>query len=269
VHVHDLTSRAALSSRSAAGRDALKVVLTRYPRLYNLLRRPYAAIRFWLRRPHDRDYGVFALFPRRAGVFLDVGANAGMSALSFRIYNQTMPVVSIEPNPFHEADLRFARRLAKPLAYRMWAAGRDDGMMTLHVPVYRGVPLTTEASLLLEEVTSSESLRGRLGSRMDTQDFEVVSCAVPVRPLDQLDLSPAFVKLDVQGFEHEALLGMLNMISTAHPILLIETPDEHVRDCLGGLGYQPFTYLPTENRLVPETDPRTNTVFALPEDVPA
>jgi FkbM family methyltransferase len=258
-----------LSRALARARDALKVVLTRYPRVYDLLRRPYAAIRFWLRRPHDRDYGVFALFPRRDGVFLDVGANSGMSALSFRIYNQTMPVVSIEPNPFHEADLRFVRRLAKPLTYRMWAAGRDDDTMTLHVPVYRGVPLTTEASLLLEEVTGSESLRGRLGTRMDTQDFEVISCTVPVRPLDLLDLTPAFVKLDVQGFEHEALLGMQKTLSNSHPVLLIETPDERVRDWLADMGYKPFSYLPTENRLVPETERRTNTLFALPEDLPA
>jgi FkbM family methyltransferase len=251
-------------TKVAVARDATKVMLTRYPQVYDALRRPYAAARFWLRRPHDADYGVFGLFPNRQGVFLDVGANAGMSALSFRIYNRTSPIVSIEPNPFHEGDLRFVGRLAKPLTYHMWAAGNEYGELTLHVPIYRDVPLTTEASLLRDKVTDSSSLRARLGPRMDSADFEVVSCVVSVRPLDSLDLSPAFIKLDVQGFEHEVLLGLLETLRRTHPVLLIETPDEMVRQYLSGLGYEAFTYLPRERRLAPEADRRVNTVFVAP-----
>ncbi len=248
-------------SVTASAKEAMKISLTRYPRAYDLLRRPYAAARFLLRRPHDADYGLFALFPERSGVFLDVGANAGMSALSFRIYNQTSSIMSIEPNPFHEKDLRFAGRLVKRFEYRMWAAGREDGTMTLHVPVYRNVPLTTEASLILEEVTGSVSLRARLGSRMDTSDFEVVACVVAVRRLDSLSLSPAFIKLDVQGFEYDALLGLEETLSRSFPVLLIETPSKEVRQLLASWQYDAFTYCPRERRIVPETDRGINTVF--------
>ena len=71
-------------------RDRSKVALTRSPALYRLARRPYAAARYALRRPHDPDYGAFALFPDRRGLFLDVGANAGMSALSFRVFRREL-----------------------------------------------------------------------------------------------------------------------------------------------------------------------------------
>jgi FkbM family methyltransferase len=242
-------------------RSKLKITLTRYPKAYDSLRRPYAAARFWLRRPHDPDYGVFGLFPERRNAFLDVGANAGMSALSFRIYNRVSPIVSIEPNPFHEGDLRFAGRLAKAFTYRMWAAGRDDGVMTLYVPVYRNVPLTTEASLIEREVSESVSLRARLGSRMDTDDFEVVTCTVPVRRLDALRLDPSFIKLDVQGFEYQALLGLDATLRRTKPVLLIETPSKEVRDFLSSRTYEPFTYLSGKRQLVPEAGRATNTVF--------
>ena len=43
---------------------------------------------------------------RGTGVFLDVGANSGQSALSFRMFNKTIPIVSVEANPACEADLR-------------------------------------------------------------------------------------------------------------------------------------------------------------------
>jgi FkbM family methyltransferase len=187
-----------------------------------------------------------------------------MSALSFRIYNRRSPIVSVEPNPFHESDLRFFGRLARPFSYRMWAAGRERGELVLHVPVYRGVPLTPEASLVRELVLQSPSLRERLGSRMDSRDFTIATCEVPVRPLDCLDLSPAFIKLDVQGFEHEALLGLTQTLRRTHPVLLIETPDQDVRSLLDELGYEPFSYSAREHRLVPEVENSLNTVFIVP-----
>jgi FkbM family methyltransferase len=245
----------------AATRDYVKLVLTRYPRVYDALRRPYSVARFWLRRPHDSDYEVFALFPDRQGEFLDVGANAGMSALSFRIYNKTNPIVSIEPNPFHERDLEFVSRLAKPMEFHIWAAGREDGRMHLNVPVYRGVPLTAEGSLRWGDISASSSLEAQLGARMSSQQFEIARVEVPVRTLDSLNLNPAFVKLDVQGFEREALAGLETTLRRSRPVLLVEAPDQEVRGFLSGLGYEALSYLVGEHRLAPEISGRPNTVF--------
>lgn len=246
-------------SQLTAVRDQLKVALTRYPALYEQSRRPYAVGRFWLRRPHDADYGVFGLFGERRGVFLDVGANAGMSALSFRVYNKTCPIVSVEPNPFHESDLRFVSRLVKPFTYRLWAAGEVAGELTLHVPVYRGVPITAEASLLREQVQSSASLRRRLGPRIDSGDFEIAARTVPVRPLDQLGVDAAFVKLDVQGYEHRALLGLRHTVERCRPVLLVERPEPEVDALLTGWGYAPHEF--ADGRLTPGPAHRTNTVY--------
>ena len=251
------------------GLERAKVVLTRYPRLYDSLRRPYALGRFLLRRPHDGEYAVFGQFGQRDGIFLDVGANAGMSALSFRIYNKRNPIVSIEPNPFHEADLRFVARFVKPFSYRILAAADRDSSMTLHIPIYQGVPLTTEASLIRSEVTSSPSLRSRLGKRMDSDDFKVVSREVPVTRLDTLGLDPAFIKLDVQGYEKAALVGLEETLERARPILFIETPDAELRDWLAERRYVAFRYLPEERRLVERVHGALNVVFVPIEEVGA
>jgi FkbM family methyltransferase len=212
-----------------------------------------------MRRPHDSDYGVFGLLAPRRGVFLDVGANAGMSALSFRIYDRSSPIVSVEPNPFHEPDLRFVSRLAKPFRYELCAAGDEAGELTLHVPVYRGVPLTAEASLLPEQVLDSTSLRRQLGGRIDEAGFEVVARTVPVRPLDELELEPAFIKLDVQGYELRALLGLRRTIERHHPMLLVERPDAAVDVLLRGWGYGPNGF--SGGRLIAGPTERRNTVY--------
>lgn len=251
----------AQSTKVSEIRDRGKVLLTRYPRMYDAARKPYAVGRFWLGRVHDPEYGVFGLMPEEAGPFLDIGANAGMSALSFRTFNRRSPIISIEPNPFHEPDLRFVSRLVKPFTYRMWGAGAEDAEMTLHVPVYRDVPLTTEASLYPEQVYGSSSLRARLGDGMDSEGFKVVPCTVPVKALDGLGIDPAFAKLDVQGAEHAALVGLRATLERAKPLLLVETPDAETRTFLDDLGYATYSYIAERDELVPEQRGRLNTVF--------
>jgi FkbM family methyltransferase len=244
-------------------RDGLKVALTRAPRAYALLRRPYAVGRFWLHRPHDGDYEAFRLFADRPGAFLDVGANAGMSALSFRLHDRARPIVSVEPNPFHEADLRFVGRLVKPFRYALLAAGSSEGVMPLYVPVFRGVPLTSEASLRREHVERSPSLRARLGAAMRSAAFRIERVDVPVRRLDTLGAEPGLVKLDVQGFEYEALLGMVETIERLRPVLMVESPTERVGALLAAHGYEPRVYARSRRRLEPQDGPTVN-VFYIP-----
>lgn len=242
----------------------MKVALTRSPRLYALARRPYATGRYLLRRPHESDFAALALFDGD-GPFLDVGANAGMSAFSFRVFKRRSPIVSIEPNPFHEADLRWTGRVVRRFEYRLWAAGSEDRTMTLHVPVFRGVPLTTEASLIPEEVTGSPSLRERLGDRMDGPEFEVVAREVPVRRLDALGLSPAFLKLDVQGSEYDALLGLRATIERSRPVVMIESCGQDSHELLTGYGYEAYSYDRERHELVPPRRGEVNTFFRVPD----
>jgi FkbM family methyltransferase len=242
-------------------RDRLKVALSASPRLYDLARRPYALGRYALRKPHDPDYRVFALFTDRSGMFLDIGANAGMSALSFRLYNRRSPILSIEPNPFHEGDLRFVGRFVQPFDYRIMAAGDREDAGTLFVPSYRGVPFTTEASLVRDEVVHSPSLRDRLGPRMDSPDFEIAACPVRIAPLDELRLSPDFIKVDVQGFERRALEGLADTLERSKPVLLIEAPDQRLRTWLAERGYRARRYRPRTHDLNGELWGSGNLVF--------
>jgi FkbM family methyltransferase len=247
--------------RELAGvRDRLKVLLTGSPRAYRVAQRAYALARFALRRPHDPDYAVFGQFPERDGIFLDVGANSGMSALSFRLYARN-PILSVEPNPYHEPDLRLLKRLLRNYDYLICAAGSQPATHRLYVPVYRGTPLTTEASLLPDNVADSVSLRARLGSRMDDGHFEIREVDVPVKRLDELGLRPGFVKLDVQGAELDVLRGLGDTIERHRPVLLIETPSRGVRDLLAERGYEAFRFQPQTRSLTRETAGATNVVF--------
>lgn len=248
----------------SAAADRLKLALTRSPRAYALARRPYALARFLARRPHDPDYAAFGLFPPTDKPFLDVGANAGMSALSYRIFQRRGPIVSIEPNRFHEPDLRFAGRIVRRFEHRIWAAGAEEATLTLYVPVYRGVPLTTEAALDRADVQASPSLRARLGERMESPEFAIERQEVQVRPLDLLGLDPAFVKLDVQGHEHPALLGLRGTLERSRPVLMIESAGEQSHRMLLEMGYEARVYDRDTGRLGPPHWPVANVFYVTP-----
>jgi FkbM family methyltransferase len=234
----------------AAGGSRLKLALARRPTLYRSARFTNALLTYARRKPHEDDFAAFRLFPERTGLFLDIGANSGQSALSFRAMRREPPILSLEPNPYHERELKLLRRVVPRFDYRLIAAGDHDGDATLHVPVYGDLPLTGEASLRPDDggshwvETHASEGDGRLGHRPVT---------VAVRRIDGLGLEPDFVKLDVEGFELEVLRGMADTLERRRPVLLIENAGGHaaVRSFLEERGFAAHVY--DGGKLVPHT----------------
>src|SRR5689334_9570794 len=108
----------------------LKLALARAPRLYRVAHRFWLVARYAVRVPHDPDFAAWRRFAGRDGIFLDVGANVGQSAMSFRIFNRRAPIVSIEPNPLLIGDLRFTQRIVRRATFRSCAASSEPGTLT-------------------------------------------------------------------------------------------------------------------------------------------
>ena len=73
---------------------------------------------------HERDFLFFRHFEGSDRLFVDIGANLGQSALSFRLANRTCPILSFEPNPDMEHALCEVKRLLGDLFnFRMHGLG--------------------------------------------------------------------------------------------------------------------------------------------------
>lgn len=240
-------------------------------RVYPVARRAWQLSHYALRRPitHAEDFAAFANVPR-AGLFLDVGASSGTSAMSFRAFDRRNPILSIEPNAILERELRSLKRVMRGFDYLIAAAGDRRGTITMYVPFYRGVALTAYTALRRDDVLDERGgLRGWLGDRMSTPAFHVQEVSAPVLPLDDLDLSPAFVKVDVEGSELHVLRGLAATLERSRPILMIERSRDFdaIRELLGASGYRAYSYEPQAGRFVPfATDTAGANAFFLPPD---
>ena len=148
----------------------------------------------------DRLYGGFV---RRGDLVFDIGAHVGDRVASFRRLGAR--IVVVEPQP---AMVRVLR-----LFY-----GRHADVAIEAVAVGRGVG-TTSMMINADNPTVSTASREFVSAARDAPGWEtqrwIKSAPVPVTTLDALigkHGAPAFIKIDVEGFEEEALQGLTRAV---------------------------------------------------------
>ena len=247
----------------------LRLAVMRAGSLYMRTRRIEALLRLWAKRPHERDFRALAGLRHEHGPFLDIGANAGLAAVSFRIYHPDAPIVSIEPNPAHERDLRFVGRYLGNFKYLGCGASDRNGEATLYIPRYRSFSLTPLASFDRDFVTSEHRQTVLFGKPLDDSDFSVDEERVPIRRLDDLDLAPAIVKVDVEGHELPVLRGLERTLRNHRPVVLVEWSREFapIQRFLEERGYNLFVAGHRSARLEPfDGSNRHLNIFCVPAE---
>lgn len=163
---------------------------------------------------------------RPVALAIDVGGNWGQSIEAMRYYAKPAKIISFEPNP------PLARRLEDRYGTQMgitihpFGLGAANGILPLHTPIY--------GNFIFDGITSfdmGEALNFLNAERMawfNRGKLRLESKEVPVRRLDEFDYHPDLIKLDVQGFEHNVLLGGKAMFTKARPFTILENPSAEV-----------------------------------------
>jgi FkbM family methyltransferase len=171
--------------------------------------------------PHDKSYGALRHFiaVAPAGLFLDIGANDGISALSLRKFSKSYRILSFEPNKLLEPALKRIKSVDSQFDYRMAGAGATAARLQFFMPVYRGVLLHTFTSGSRDQV--QHAIEEQFGSRVARRTAIEAVDGELVR-LDDLGLDPAIVKIDAEGFDYDVLLGLTQTVARSRPFIMIE-----------------------------------------------
>ena len=178
----------------------------------------------------DRLYG--GLVQRRDLVF-DIGAHVGDRVASFRRLGAR--VVAVEPQPAMVKVLKLFYGRGADVAIEAVAVGRRVG--------------TTSIMINVDNPTVSTVSHAFVSAARDAPGWEtqrwIRSVSVPVTTLDALIGKygiPAFVKIDVEGFEEEALGGLtraVNALSFEFTIIQRDVALACIQRCIA-LGYRRF-----------------------------
>lgn len=170
--------------------------------------------------PHEQSFFAFRHLARdNDGLFLDVGANDGISALSFRKINQHYSIVSIEANPYHATSLQRLTRKLQGFSYHLIGASNEFTEFDLYVPFYKSLPFHSASTLHAD--FHQENFK-QLFSSSVLSHFRWERTRIKTAPLDSLRLKPSIIKIDVEGHEMQVLQGLQTTIATCRPYLMVE-----------------------------------------------
>ncbi len=142
---------------------------------------------------------------------LDVGSNDGTSIRMFRRYFPLVKIFAVDP-------IATPRFKVKNLTLIKAALSDKAGSRTLVTPIVNGKQLTQYSSFYKEKMIS------QICSDMALLETEVSTIVneVSFNTIDNLGVTPFFIKIDVEGAELEVLKGSLTVIKKYNPVILIE-----------------------------------------------
>lgn len=144
----------------------------------------------------DRFYGAFI---RPGDLAFDIGAHIGDRIACFRRLGAR--VVALEPQPAMALSLRLIFALDRDVTVERAAVARVSGEVEMMI----NVDNPTVSSVSQDFIRAAEQAPGWREQRWTK------SVRVPATTLDDMILRhgvPAFIKIDVEGFEAEALTGL-------------------------------------------------------------
>ena len=231
-------------------RKLLRTGQSAFPWLLPAKQEFYDKFRRLASRPHEEDFRGLGLFDAGAsGVYLDVGANHGQSIESIKLFRPSSEIVAFEPNTYLADKLKRKYTNDRNVEVRSVGLGDAAGEFTLHVPSYRGFIYDGLASLDREEAMNW--INPDTVYFYDPTKVHSNQIRCQVSTLDAERLEPAFMKIDVQGFEYNVLKGGVNTIRECDPIILLENyhGDERSVQLMTGFEYKEYYYW--DGRIVP------------------
>ena len=147
---------------------------------------------------------LYSQFIRPGDLVFDIGAHVGDRIAAFRRLGAR--VVAVEPQPALVRTLKLLYRLRSDVAIEATAVGQSTGTIAMKINIANPT-ISTASDAFIDAAKGATGWEGQVWDR---------SIRVPVTTLDALIAVhgvPAFIKIDVEGFEEEVLAGLTTPVA--------------------------------------------------------
>ena len=209
----------------------------------------------------EPEFMAFKYFNHDNGTILDIGANFGYAAASIWAAGATSKILSFEPNPWHVPCLRRIKEMrAGRFDYLSIGLGSRASETRFVIPVIEGIGISALGSAAIEAETDWTIPENVLHHMMqdhpdlDSPHLQFTEVAWQTERLDDILANRRFdvdisditaMKIDVEGFEADVLIGATQTLRTHTPLIMIEGANRNpaVVDHLSSIGYSYAEFL--------------------------
>lgn len=178
--------------------------------------------------PHEKDYyGLKIIFrKKKQGAFIDVGGNIGLSIIGFRSLGFKNKIYVYEPDKFCLKKLRKIKKKYNNIYIYNYGLGAKSQRKKYYQPYFFGLKFHFLSSFDLDYLQKTlKEFYGPFG-----KFFKISSSFLNIKRFDDAYIKKkiAFIKIDVEGSDHQVLRGMIKHINKFKPIILVEFNSENI-----------------------------------------
>jgi FkbM family methyltransferase len=192
----------------------------------------------------DRLYRPFV---RPGDLVFDIGAHVGDRIAAFR--RLAARVVAVEPQPALITTLRLLYGRDRNVTVEATAVGRTAGVVELNVNIDNPT-VSTASTDFIAAAAGAPGWQGQTWAKRVSVSLTTIDALIERHGV------PAFIKIDVEGFEAEALAGLGRPVpALSFEFTLIQRGIAHA--CLercGALGYMQFNAILGESKTFEHND---------------
>ena len=216
--------------------------------MFNFFRIFEIYLSVFTKRVHDKEFYHLSKYFNENNTIkcIDIGSNYGQSIISLSNIFKNISIVSFEPLSQCKATLLNVKKILNflcpyiDLELNFVGLGSKNKFETFYTPVSHNGASFYQEGTFKKEIFNNKNTIDRISS-----SFTLDKQKIEIKTLDDYNLSPDLIKIDVQGYEYEVLLGSLDTIKNNMPVIFIEINIESfnkVKDLLCKLEYKFLEY---------------------------
>ena len=174
--------------------------------------------------PHDKDYlALKILFKKNERRdFIDIGGNIGLSTIGFRElgFNKNNIHIFEPDNELVKNHLKKLKKYYKGLKIYSFGLSSENTKKKLYKAFYKNKYFHFNNSFDKKNIL--KKIKSNYPRRYKQFNFKSEKLILKKFDLLKFQFKACFIKIDVEGLDHEVLNGMMGYVKQNRPIILIE-----------------------------------------------